>query len=120
RAFDEAVPIAAEALIRGADTLLDRRTPWWLTVIVRLRPGQSIERATAVLRAIQPAVRDAAMPHELPLRAQEAFLKSPLTLIDAAAGTSQLRGRYERPLVVVFGVVALVLLVACSNITNLL
>ena len=120
RAFDVAIPIAGDALIHGGDTLLDRRTPWWLTVMVRLSPGQSIEGATTALRAIQPEIREAAMPQDAPLRAQDAFLRTPWTLIDAAAGTSQLRGRYQRPLLVVFGVVALVLFVACANITNLL
>src|SRR5262249_33984796 len=76
--------------------------------------------ATAALRAVQPAVREAALPRELPARAQDAFLAAPLTLADASAGTSQLRGRYQRPLLVVFGVVALVLLVTCANVANLL
>src|SRR5439155_19468574 len=62
RAFDVAIPIAGDALIHGGDTLLDRRTPWWLTVMVRLSPGQSIEGATTALRAIQPEIREAAMP----------------------------------------------------------
>src|SRR5262249_3027704 len=48
------------------------------------------------------------------------FLKDPLQLRSAAAGTSFLRTRYQRPLLTILVVVALVLLIACANIANLL
>lgn len=48
------------------------------------------------------------------------YLKVPFALQTAEAGPSVLRQRYERPLLTVFIVVALVLLIACANIANLL
>src|SRR5205085_10250144 len=38
----------------------------------------------------------------------------------AASGTSRLRQQYERPLLAILVVVALVLVIACANIANLL
>jgi putative ABC transport system permease protein len=114
RAFDVVVPASA------ATTFIDRRSPWLMTVMVRLKPGQSLEGATAALRGMQPQIREAAMPHELPPRSQANFLRDALTLVPAATGTSALRQRYERPLLTIFVVVALVLLIACANIANLL
>jgi predicted permease len=114
RAFDIVVPASS------ATTFIDRRSPWLMTVMVRLKPGQSLDRATAALRGIQPQIREAAMPHELPPRARANFLRDALTLVPAATGTSALRQRYERPLLTIFVVVALVLLIACANIANLL
>src|SRR6185503_9901621 len=43
RAFDVAVPMSAEALIRGKETWLDSRTMAWIIVMVRLKSGQSLE-----------------------------------------------------------------------------
>ena len=48
------------------------------------------------------------------------FLRSPLILRLAANGPSSLRQQLERPLWTLAGVVALLLLIACSNVANLL
>jgi predicted permease len=47
-------------------------------------------------------------------------LQEPFLLEPAAAGTSALRQQFERPLIAILVVVALVLLIACANIANLL
>lgn len=116
---DLAVPIGCEPLLHGAATALDRRSHWWLAMIVRMRPGQSLEAGTAALRALQPQVRAAAMPSNLDAEEQADFLKVPFALERAGAGISVLRYRYERPLLTIFATVGLVLLIACANIANL-
>ena len=51
---------------------------------------------------------------------REGYLReSPFTLVPAANGFSELRGQYQRPLLIVMGVVALVLLIACANLASL-
>ena len=119
RAFDIAVPIGDEPLIYGKGTALDRPGNYWLNVMVRLGPGQSIKTAAATLRGMQAHIRDAAMPQNFPVRAQAEFLKEPFELVQAASGISALRQQYQRPLMTIFVVVALVLLIACANIANL-
>ena len=47
-------------------------------------------------------------------------MKQSFTLVPAATGDSTLHNAYERPLVTILVVVALVLLIACANIANLL
>ncbi len=97
--------------------------------MVRLKPGQSAEAATSLLRSVQPQIREALVPATLPPEAQDpalrqladqVFLKNPFTLVPASMGTSQLRRRYERPLLATLVIVGLVLLIACGNIANLL
>jgi putative ABC transport system permease protein len=89
----------------------------WLNIMVRARRGVDAAAMTAALRAAQPAIRTAAMPKKLP---SPKFLQDPFTLEPAASGVSLLRERFDRPLAVLFVVVALVLLIACANIGNLL
>src|SRR5439155_3563787 len=112
--FDVALPINTEPVIRPGEPL-DADTPW-LSIMLRLKPGQSLDDATAALRAVQPQIRAGAMP----TRFQPDFLKDPFVLASAVTGTSALRQRFERPLVTLFAVVALVLLIACANIANLM
>jgi len=120
RAFDVAIPLGTEPLIRGKESNLDRRSSWWLTVMLRLKPGQSLDAGTAALRGVQAQIRESAMPQDWLPRLQASFLKEPFSLVPGASGTSVLRNRYQRPLLTILVVVALVLLVACANIANLL
>jgi putative ABC transport system permease protein len=119
-AFDIAVPIAAERLLRPGESALDNRQQWWLSLMFRLRPGQTIEDASARLRAIQPRVRAETLPANWRPEEQATYLTDPLVLVPAGAGKSSLRQQYERPLTAIMVVVALVLLIACANIANLL
>ena len=117
RSFDVALPMNTEPLIRGEESRIDPRRGFYaLTVLLRLRPGQSVDAATAILRGIQPQIRAASM---LPPPAQKQFLSDPFVASPAATGMSRLREQYQRPLLVILAVVALVLLIACANIANL-
>lgn len=118
RAFDVALPFGAEPLIRGKDSALDEPAENWVTVMLRLKPGESSRAASATLNTVRPQILEAAMPQENPSEVRQRFL--PFTFEPAAAGTSLMRTRYERPLLTILVVVALVLLVACVNIANLL
>jgi predicted permease len=118
--FDVALPLAVEPAVRGARAFLHQPSALMLTAMFRLSPGQSVDSATAVLRARQPDILglSGASPQQVP-----AMLKDPYVLVPAASGTSDrsgLRRAYTRPLLTLLAVVVLVLLVACVNIANLL
>jgi predicted permease len=118
---DIMLPFAAEPLLQGQESALQTVGDSWLEIIVRLKPGQTIEQANAALRSVQPQIRAAVLPG---LRRNPAFaaryLTDPLTLEPAAAGASRLRRRFEAPLFAMVVAVGLVLLVACANIASLL
>jgi predicted permease len=114
RTFDVIVPLGVEPLVRGKETWLDGRSTWWLGVMARLKPGQSAESATQALVAVQPQIRQATHP------GWSGYLEDAFTLRPAASGDSSLRRRYERPLIMLLIIVALVLVIACANIANLL
>jgi len=68
---------------------------------------------------VQPQIRAATLP-DWPPADRALYLKDRFTFVSAATGNSQLRTRYQRPLLTILVVVALVLLIACANIANLL
>ncbi len=109
RMADVMLPFAAEPLIRGPESRLAAKSSWWLQIMVRLKPGQSLEQANAALRVLQAQITEGASRQ----------LK-PFTLVAAATGNSSLRSRFETPLLAMVVAVGLVLLVACANIASLM
>jgi putative ABC transport system permease protein len=120
RTFDVAIPIGTEPLIRGKESSLDRRSNWWLSMMVRLKEGQSLEAGETALRGVASQIRDATLPLDWRPEDQKRYLQDQFALTAAATGNSFLRERYRRPLTTIMVVVALVLLIACANVANLL
>lgn len=120
RSFDVAVPLCSEALLRGENSRLDQRSAWWLTVMARLKPGVSIERATAYLQSISPALFEATLPEGYGEDDRKAFLGFKLGAFPAGAGVSALREQYENSLWLLLGIAGLVLMIACANLANLM
>jgi len=74
RDFDVAVPLCAEPVIRGEDSVLNHRDGWWLTVLGRLKPGWTVEKASAQLRAVSPGIFEATAPGNFDAEATKHFL----------------------------------------------
>ena len=109
RMTDVMVAFAAEPLIRGPESRLTSKGSWWLQIMARLKPGQSLEQTNAALRVYQEQITEGASRQV-----------KPLTLVAAATGNSSLRRRFETPLLAMVVAVGLVLLVACANIASLM
>jgi predicted permease len=91
-----------------------------LLILARLKPGVSIAQATSnvnlLFRQILLGFPDAKLSQE----DRQELDKTQVPLTPMATGLSSLRRRFSEPLQILMAVVALVLLIACANIANLL
>jgi putative ABC transport system permease protein len=117
--FDVAVQICAERTLNGAERLTSG-SDWWLVAVGRLAPEWTPERATAHLRAISPGIFESTLSPTYPIASAPKYRAFTLVAVSAAHGDSQLRGRYQSPLWTLLSIAAVVLVIACANLANLL
>ncbi len=99
---------------------LDDPTSRWLNLMGRLRPGATREQAqTVATMALQQYLTQRAGSQPSEDRKRE-IAGSYIHLYDGGVGLSRYRELYLTPLQVLLIVVALVLLIACANVGNLL
>lgn len=71
QAFDLALPLSAEPLVRGAQSFLEApfdRMIFWLRIGARLKREQSLDGASALVRGLQPQLRETSFPTQFPAR----------------------------------------------------
>jgi putative ABC transport system permease protein len=118
--FDVAVPLCADPLIRGEYARLDVPHGWWLSVMGRLRPGWTIERATAQLAAASPGIFEATRITAFGAEEEKHYLTYRLGVLPAGTGVSDIRRDYETPLDLLLAIAGFVLLIACANLASLM
>lgn len=89
---------------------------WWFQAVGRLKPGVPVERARAELDAVFQSYLDEIKFAPEPRR--DFF--SQINLVAASRGLNTLRKQFSRPLQALMIIVALVLLIACVNVANLM
>jgi putative ABC transport system permease protein len=120
RSFDVAVPLCAEPTIDGADAALDKADWWFLAAIGRIKPGWMVARATAQLTQVSPGIFEATVSPRYSVGDAKHYLAFSLAAFPAGTGVSSLRRNYEKPLWILLAMTALVLLIACANLANLM
>src|SRR5207245_7663727 len=95
----------------------------WLRLLVRLHDGHDgvdPKRAQAMFEtAFRTHVGDVLLPSTSP-RFKQMLEAQHITVRPAASGLATTGRKYEKSLLVLFAVVAVVLLISCANIANLI
>jgi predicted permease len=116
------IPLQQEPLLNGQDSLLRQSITAWLRSIGRLKPGASVAgmgpRFTALLR--RWLEHEAGYPPAWIGEIRRAIPKQSIRVIPAGNGIEEMRADYGRSLQILLSVCALVLLIACANVANLL
>jgi predicted permease len=120
------IPIALEPLLRGERSSLAREDnpgEWWLDVMGRLKPGATYQQARDSLNGpfqaaaleLMPPPRKEGQPAQLDPRDYPRLISE-----SGSRGMLDMRRVYSTTIYGLFIVVALVLLIACANVANLL
>ena len=118
--FDVAVPVCVEPILSPRNNRLTLRHAWWLASIGRLKPGWAIARANAQMLAVTPAILQETIPPVYDSEGVKKYLQYKLGAFSASTGFSELRQDSETSLWLLLGISALVLLIACGNLANLM
>lgn len=119
--YDVALPLCADRLMaEDHKGRIPVRSDWWLSMMGRLKPGWTPERATAQLHTLSPGIMRATLPSIYKPAQAKRYLANKIGASEGGTGVSGLRREYERPLWLLMAITGLVLLIACANLANLL
>jgi predicted permease len=121
RTSDFTVPLFMTEQINGGSS--EWRQHWdmnFLAMMARLKPGVTVDRASAEVNALYVPWRNEMYAAIQSAFTRNLFLKERAAALPAAAGLNGLRYQFFEPLAVLMGIVALVLLLACANLSGLL
>ena len=111
------LPITMQPLVQPHSALITDRGTSWLLLIGRLRVGVSLEQARAAFTTL---IRAALVAHATSSDEVSRLAKARIVVSSGALGFSAARIKYRGALLALQVGVALVLLIICSNLANLL
>jgi predicted permease len=119
RLNDLFLPALMQPAVQPRTPMLANRTISWLLLIGRLAPGVSMDQArTGFTQLITQSVGDNTTGGPAVVKATVEALD--ITIEPAARGFSSVRSSYQAPLFTLMAGVALLLLIICGNVANLL
>src|SRR6266849_6178197 len=120
KTFDFAVPFCSLTSYFPAAETMTRSDLFWLRVVGRLKPGGTLEQASSQLGALSPGFIEATLPSGFSSTSLNVYKKFRLAAYPGGTGISWLRQTYDTSLWLLLGSTALVLLIACANLANLM
>ncbi len=94
-------------------------TTYWLSLIARLKPAATVDQANAEVQVLWRGFLQS-VAAEAPEKERAEILSARASVLPAPDGVNSLRYDHRRSLLILMGIVALVLLLACVNLSGLL
>ena len=116
------VPISMRGEVQRFTRWEDRRV-YWMYLFARLKPGVGMDAARASINAVYvPILHDVEAPLQEGMsdKTMASFKNKKVLLEPGARGQSSIHREAKTPILLLFSVTAIVLLIACANIANLL
>jgi predicted permease len=120
KSFDFVLPLCSVSAYKPEDDSLRRRDYFSLTVMGRLKPDWTLQHASEQLDSISPGVVEATVPTGYSAEYLDLYRHFRLRAYSAYNGVSSLRDSYDTSLWLLFAITAMVLLIACANLANLM
>src|SRR5579872_5763683 len=116
------IPLNQEPTLAGGSSLLRQPVSAWLRAIGRLKPGATTDGISARLTTLLRdwLQHDSGYPANWMPSVIQALPKQTITIVPAGAGVGVMKEQYGQSLRILMWVCALVLLIACANVANLL
>ncbi len=114
------IPLAMEKEISPGWNGLDKNLFQSLYIVARLKPGVSVEQASANTNLLFKQILHEYAGPKASRKQLDDIRRARIEATPAARGLSQLRFEFSSPLKILMAVVALLLLIACANVANLL
>src|SRR5882757_888310 len=97
-----------------------RREVFSFSVMGRLKPGWTMERASAYFASLSRGLFDSTAPDGYSAEHIKLYKSFRLAAYPAGGGVSELRNAYDTSLQLLLAITGLVLLIACANLANLM
>jgi predicted permease len=120
---DVFVPVTMREVIAGSPAGFDNRMSYWAYLFGRLRPGTTMEQAQEGLNRIySPILTEVEVPLQTGMTEQmlAQFQERTVVLTDGRRGQSTFQSDIRIPLLLLMGITAIVLLITCANLANLI
>jgi predicted permease len=92
----------------------------WLQVLARLKPGITVAKAQAEMDVLFRQIIEAGYPSTMSPETRKEALDQHIKVREASTGTFAGRDDFSQQLMILMGVSAVVLLISCANVANLM
>ncbi len=112
-------PITMQAQANPGHDYLKNRSVSWIVLMGRVKPGVSLAQAKASVQVLGHRLFKELYQSKESAEDLRDLVSKPIGVTPGAKGFSRMRRDFGRPLMILMGIVALLLLICCGNVANL-